>query len=187
MQYVNHNSETTFGYLTAVDSPANGYFGGYLVLSALGRPLEFLCTAPIRPSRAQEILYGPTLQPYFLGEQICGALLAKAKLQPSVILTDCEAVLHARSRSAAPILFVSTQSIPSDSSNTRLDAHDRLKDAYAFELAAGFESERDVAVNALVQLAQHVELMEPFSRIHAAIDEAQRIGGRGTGGHDQAA
>ena len=98
--------ETTFGYLSALESAEHGYFGGYLVVSVLGRPLEFHCTAPIRPSRAQQILYGPTFEPYLLGEQICGALLDTAKLKPSVILTDCEAVLHARSRTGAPIVLV---------------------------------------------------------------------------------
>jgi hypothetical protein len=32
-----------------------------------------------------------------------------------------------------------------------------------------------------------VALTEPFNRIHEAIREAQRIGGRNTGTHDQAA
>ena len=62
-------------------------------MSPLGRPLEFHCTSPVRPSRAQEILYGPTLQPYLLGEQISGALLEAAKLTPWLILTDAAAML----------------------------------------------------------------------------------------------
>jgi hypothetical protein len=187
MQRVNVSRETTFGYLTAVASPEHGYFGGYLILSILGRPLEFHCTAPIQPSRAQEILYGPTLQPYLLGEQICGALLANAKLSPVVILTDRAAVLQARSRSAVPIVFLTTRldstvagTMPDHSSN---GSHE----AYELELAPGFEGERSRVVDALSQLAKHVELMEPFGRIREAIHEAQRIGSRGPNAHDQAA
>jgi hypothetical protein len=187
MQYVNSSSERTFGYLSTVESAENGYFGGYLVLSLLGRPLEFHCTAPVRPSRAQEILYGPTLQPYLLGEQICGALLNKAKLKPAVILTDCEAVLHVRSRSCAPIVLISARNETQSLSSDRAESRDGGLDSYDLEFAAGFEDDRAIALDAVSQLAQHVELVEPFARIHEAIREAQRIGGRGTNAHEQAA
>ena len=46
-----------FGFLTAVDTPTHGLFGGYLVVDSLGRPLEFHCTAPVKVTRAQQILY----------------------------------------------------------------------------------------------------------------------------------
>src|SRR6266404_1210747 len=55
-------SEAAVGFLTVVSSEPHGLVGGYLVLNALGRPLEFHCTAPVKPNRAQEILYGATLQ-----------------------------------------------------------------------------------------------------------------------------
>src|SRR3954471_20719084 len=92
------SQETTFGYLSVINSAEHGYFGGYLVVGPLGRPLEFHCTAPVRPSRAQQILYGPTLEPFLLGEQIAGPHAEGAKPEPSLILTNCEATLHARAR-----------------------------------------------------------------------------------------
>ena len=58
------------GFLTVVTIPDQGLVGGYLVLNAAARPLEFHCTTPVRANRAQEILYGPTLRPYLFGEQI---------------------------------------------------------------------------------------------------------------------
>jgi len=58
---------------------------------------------------------------------------------------------------------------------------------YEFQCAVGFESDRGTAIDAFGQLAERVELTEPFSRIHEAIREAQRIGGRGSIAHDQAA
>src|SRR3954469_25637020 len=96
--------ETTFGYLSVINSAEHGYFGGYLIVGPLGRPLEFHCTAPVRPSRAQQILYGPTLEPFLLGERITGAMLDAAKLKPCLILTNCEATLHARSRIHSPMV-----------------------------------------------------------------------------------
>src|SRR6476660_1613426 len=100
------NGETTFGFLSMLEFAEHGYFGGYLIVSLLGRPLEFHCTMPVRPSHAQRILYGPTLEPYLLGEQIAGALLDVSKLTPSMILTNREATLHARPRAGAPIAWL---------------------------------------------------------------------------------
>src|SRR5487761_439696 len=95
------------GFLTVVEHEQYGFFGGYLVLNASGRPLEFHCTAPVRPNRAQEILYGPTLEPYLYGEQIGQALLAKSQLEPLVICTDLAAVLSVREFVATPVTLVS--------------------------------------------------------------------------------
>ncbi len=64
------------GFLSVIEHDELGLFGGYLVLNMAGRPLEFHCTSPVRPNRAQEILYGPTLRPFLFGEQIGQALLS---------------------------------------------------------------------------------------------------------------
>ena len=95
-----------FGFLTAVDSPLHGLFGGYLVVDALGRPLEFHCTAPVKVSRAQQILYGPTLHGHLHGQQIGGALLAESKATPAVVLTDHDAMLHVRPHTSLPLALV---------------------------------------------------------------------------------
>ena len=84
------------GFLTVTRDDEHGFFGGYLILNALGRPLEFHCTAPVRPNRAQEILYGPTLEPYLCGERIGQTLLSKSKVLPALAVTDLESVLAAR-------------------------------------------------------------------------------------------
>src|SRR3954447_14190064 len=110
------SQETTFGYLSVINSAEHGYFGGYLVDGPLGRPLEFHCTAPVRPSRAQQILYGPTLEPFLLGEQVAGAMLDAAKLKPGLILTNCEATLHARSRISSPMVQLCGNADPSEAS-----------------------------------------------------------------------
>ena len=60
-----------------------------------GRPLEFHCTAPIKPNRAQEILYGPTLDAFLYGEQIGRTLLAEAKIEPLLVCTDRSARFEA--------------------------------------------------------------------------------------------
>ncbi len=200
------STEKSFGYLTAVETAEFGYFGGYLIVSSLGRPLEFHCTAPIQPSRAQRILYGPTLASYLLGEQICGALSNVAKSTPELILTDCDVALHARNRFAVPMALVNvTERIetPADGNKVNQITSSALQGKFApslphgtgvfavgqhnFRLPDGYESEQHAIEEAVTLLAQHVEITEPFGRIREAIGEAQRIGGHGTDANDQAA
>lgn len=94
------------GFLTVLDHPDHGLFGGYLLLNSAGRPLEFHCTAPIKANRAQEILYGPTLEPYLYGEQIGRTLLERAKTKPLVACTDVPAALAVRDFVSLPVVLV---------------------------------------------------------------------------------
>ncbi len=201
--------ETTFGYLAMLEFPDHGYFGGYLIVSALGRPLEFHCTTPIRPSPAQKILYGATLEPYLLGEQLSSALLQVAKLTPDLILVNHDATLRARSGSSVPMvhLYGNTVGSPdatpqSESAIKDTDASTTFRESsspsdrrhgtftvssHNFQLLSGHEPEQLEIVRLLTELARHVELAEPFARIEEAIREAQRLGGTGADAHDQAA
>jgi hypothetical protein len=200
------STEKSFGYLTTVETGEFGYFGGYLIVSSLGRPLEFHCTAPIQPSRAQRILYGPTLASYLLGEQICGALSGVAKLTPELILTDCDVALHARNRFAVPMALVTAVELMKSVDGLNQTAHEASGATHhaaavpiqqvlgvftigpnQFRLPDGYEGEQHTVEEAVALLAQRVELTEPFGRIREAIDEAQRIGGGGTDANDQAA
>jgi hypothetical protein len=199
------SQETTFGYLSVINSPEHGYFGGYLIVGPLGRPLEFHCTAPVRPSRAQQILYGPTLEPFLLGEQIAGAMLDAAKLKPQLILTNCEATFHIRSRRVSPMVLLcgrpetatpvsasplghslDASTLPGTPSDVSSGPHESLLvEGFAFLLPIGFEPDRDQAMRLLSQLVRQIDLAEPFGRIEEAIREAQRLGGGET--HEKAA
>ncbi len=101
-------SMATLGFLTVVEHSQYGLFGGYLVLNMAGRPLEFHCTTPIKPNRAQQILYGPTLEAFLYGEQIGQTLLKQAKAEPLVLCTDCTPALAAREFVAVPMALVLT-------------------------------------------------------------------------------
>jgi hypothetical protein len=200
---------TTFGYLSAMESPEHGFFGGYLVISPFGRPLEFHCTAPVLPSRAQRILYGATLESYLLAERIGDALLAAAKLSPRLILTDRGEFAPLRQKVAVPLTLVGFAdnlpdkasfdvATPHESSASvdlavRTKGDDRswsspisVRDRW-IQLPIGFESEQHTVIELVELLLGRVDLSEPFDRIHEAIREAQRIGARSHEGHGQAA
>jgi len=96
----------SLGFLTVLECPRDGLFGGYLVLNSLARPLEFHCTAPIRPNRAQQILYGPTLDAYLFGEQIGHSLIKGASHTPLAVFTDHPAVMAVRDLVELPLALV---------------------------------------------------------------------------------
>jgi len=196
--------DPTFGFLTVVEQPRQGLLGGYLLLGETGRPLEFHCTAPIKPSRAQEILYGPTLRPFLYGEQIGVALASHANIQPALIITDVANALELDAHVAAPVVFVQTEEPAVEASTAaapdndvssfnatpsvdrRIDsAHAKVSHAHwltigthRVALAADHANQTADLQRRLSALAARIDLTEPFERIRQAIDEAQR-GNRG--------
>jgi len=153
----------TFGFLTAVESPLHGLFGGYLVVDGLGRPLEFHCTVPVKVSRAQQILYGPTLHGHLHGRQIGGALLAESRAEPLIVLTDHDGMLSVRPHTKLPVALVK----PLTSEATGGFA---VGTSHVMPHAGAEATIREQ----LELLATAVDLTEPFERIRAAIEEAQR-------------
>jgi hypothetical protein len=94
------------GFLTTVASASHGVFGGYLLVDEVGRPLEFHCTAPVRVSRAQEILYGPTLHGELHGRRIGGSLVAAAGVRPRLVLVESPQMMHVQRETDLPVAVV---------------------------------------------------------------------------------
>jgi hypothetical protein len=176
-----------FGFLTILESPEHGWFGGYLVLSPLGRPLEFRCSTPVSPTRAQEILYGASLRPYLFAELIGQSLLAGSELPVSTILTDQPDMLLLAVMRGEEVLLVdapspaaANESVDSGRSvaGQALGATCELNQC---RVTAAPTSPLDEArLRALLEpLAGNVFLLEPFDRIRAALAEMQTTADHG--------
>ena len=152
------------GFLTAIENSELGFLGGYLLLNAAGRPLEFHCTAPVKASRTQEILYGPTLKPFLFGEQIGQTLLAKSRLTPVVVCTDCEEMLAVREFTDFPTVLVveAVRELSFSLAKNRVAA------------ALNYSTDERAIREAWPGQAEHLDLLEPFTRIREALDEAQK-------------
>lgn len=195
MSSTESKSKPALGFLTVVVHPQYGLFGGYLVLNLSGRPLEFHCTAPIKPNRAQEILYGPTLESFLYGEQIGQTLIHQASTPPLLICTDQTPVLAAREHVSTPIALIlpplggceSQQAAEPPVADEpgrelRLDAaHQGGPRLATFQLGRNrmalperAEDDRRLIVERLGELAESFDLVEPFQRIRDAIEEAQQ-------------
>ena len=170
-------TEPALGFLTVVTHEQHGLFGGYLVLNLAGRPLEFHCTAPVKPNRAQQILYGPTLEPYLYGEQIGQALVAKGTHQVLVLCTDRPPVLAVRGFVPLPTVLVDTGDIETtdESNGARCDSCSAATSLPS--LWQGSPIARPHA-SGCKKWAKHSISAEPFGRIRAAIEEAQRASTR---------
>src|SRR5436309_10833375 len=100
------NEQLRLGFLTAIQLSDRGHVAGLLVTNKYGRPLEFQCTAPVRPNRTQELLYGPTLVPFLLGELLSKTLLDRIGIKPHVVLTDRVEMLDSRPHVSLPLACV---------------------------------------------------------------------------------
>ncbi len=186
----------TLGFLTVVVDAEGAHVGGYLAVNPVGRPLEFLCTAPVKPNRALQILYGPTLAPYLDGEQIAAALIQKVTLKPVAVCTDCPSVLTAQALVSQPVVLVEPpeestpetgKTIPPEVATPkfRLDVAHELPSPFLSSSLGRFRLTVDSAVarrvggvtNLLAAWGDDFDLSEPFARIREAIQETQR-GGR---------
>ncbi|MBM79821.1 MAG: hypothetical protein CMJ78_04420 [Planctomycetaceae bacterium] len=92
------------GFMTALGIPERNFVAGLLITNRFGRPLEFQCTTPIKPNRTQEILYGPTLVPFILGELISKALIQKVSIKPTLVVTDHLEIHELRNHVDVPVI-----------------------------------------------------------------------------------
>jgi len=172
-------TKPVLGFLTVVEHPQYGLFGGYLVLNAAGRPLEVHCTAPIKPNRAQEILYGPTLESFLYGEQIGQTLVSHASTPPLVIFTDREPALATREHVSMPVVLVLPSELEGDGESFRQDPlPSKLAPFHLgrnrLALPEKANEDRHLVTDRMAELAESFDLAEPFQRIRDAIEEAQQ-------------
>lgn len=171
MTVPNKPATPAFGFLTVVEQPEWGLVGGFLVVNAGGRPLEFHCTAPVKANRTQEILYGRTLRGYLCGEQIGPALLAKAKMETLFVLVDDSALITTRDHHAMPIALIDAER----------QAATHTLSLHMFQVAnttLGVETRYSTDAQRLTAAWQShghdFDLTEPFDRIRSALEEAQK-------------
>ncbi|NOY42808.1 MAG: hypothetical protein GXP26_13360 [Planctomycetes bacterium] len=169
------NPLPAIGFLTVLENEQHGYFGGYLLLSELGRPLEFHCNTPVLPNDAQKILYGASLRPYVLGELIGQTLVEKAELPVQAILTDQEEMLSLTLLREEPIACLAAVDTKSLSDTNDSIVPEFVLDNHRLHGTSTCDWQPEQLRTTIAPLAAYVDLLEPFERIREAIREAQRI------------
>ena len=151
-----------------------------MITNQIARPLEFHCTMPVKPSRAQELLYGPTMDAFVCGEQIARALVTKAKVKPALVLADCPAVLALSTVSdvsVAQLLFEHRDEhpyfrLPLGSAG---ELAQKQIDSWRFALLTTHPNSARQLEQTLVEVGVNIDLTEPFQRVTEALLEAHPI------------
>ena len=163
------------GFLTAIEVADKGFVGGLLVTNHCGRPLEFQCTVPVKANPTQEILYGPTLAPFILGELIGGTLVEKAGVRPLWILTDCEEILELRNHVDRPVAFVETQAKGSTSRESG-DCRTIQLGRQIIRFHPAHPDDHTAVSRESRQVPADADLLEPFERVREALQESLKSG-----------
>ncbi len=181
MSHTSQSNEHHLGFLTVVELTTAGYCGGLLVVSVKGRPVEFHCTAPVVPNRAQEILYGRTLRPFLVVDQIGVALTERVKSPLAALVIDTPELADLQSIVTMPLALLKPSADETrrghDSASPSIpegDAHLEINDHW-LELYFDRTELQQLAENQLRRFAELLPITEPFERIRNAISEAHKV------------
>lgn len=161
----NAGDDLRLGFLTTLDVDSKGLVGGLLITNRFGRPLEFQCTAPIKASRTQEILYGQTLRPYLKCDLIGKTLVDKASVKPHMLLTEDPELLDLREQVKVPVACCD-EAGGNDAPPKKVKIGDQILSFHsAHETDAGKVREQAAA------LPNDADLAEPLERVREALSE----------------
>jgi len=162
----------TIAYYTVVQDDRTGWTGGLLLLNPAGRPIEFQCTLPVRPSRAHQILYGPTLRDHLIGEIIGPLLVQKTRTPISLLCCDQPESLRLQMHLDAPVALVAEAAEDEEGPVTD-DMIAGSGDVHLAGASLRVAIERmDQLCRMLPEFADLPDAVEPFERIREAIEEA---------------
>ena len=167
---MSHGNQDPFrlGFLTAVEDAERGFVGGLLVTNRFGRPLEFQCTAPVKPNRAQQILYGPTLRPFVLGELLGRTLIDKIGVKPHLVLIESDEILELRLHVPMAVACL-MEKVVDESTQLALGRH-----GIAFH--PDHAADRAEIARHAKAIPADADLREPFERVREALAETVRLG-----------
>ena len=176
MQETKSKATISIGFITVRHHPVHGFFGGYLIVNNLARPLEFHCTLPVQATRAQQILYGTTLNEFVCGEQIARALVTKAKCAPVVLFSDTQAVLTLRHMHSLPVGVIEVNEdkaapLPRPTIS-REDFHRFKFFGHNVTMLQEYAEDASAFVALFDGSKPTLDLLEPFGRIEEALLEA---------------
>ena len=154
------------------------YRGGIIVTDGLGKPVEFRCTAPVRPNHIQRTLYGETLLPHIAVELIGLPLLTSIKEKPSLVIIQDAGFLDVRLQWETPLvrLWRQGEQVRLQTTGEQEQANSVLSCATGkfqpIVLEAHWQFRAD-SQSCTVQLSEMFgtwDLIEPFERLKRALE-----------------
>lgn len=165
------DADLRIGFLTAIQTRDRAFVGGLLVTDRFGRPLEFQCTTPVKPNRTQELLYGPTLEPFILGDLLGKALLGRIGVKPTLVVTNREEMLPLRNLVSVPIVSLLGERRSSGGEDAASTPRSVTIGQHRFQTHEDFASDTTRVIALTKQLASDANLQEPIERVGEALNE----------------
>lgn len=166
-------THATFGFIHVIDLPSVGLCGGLLIVSHLGRPIEFHCTAPCPPNRAQQIMYGQTYRGFVFTDQIGAALVDSVKHSPAAYLTSLPDMLPISQQVDPPVVLaeISETEKPFDGSGLQQFKVEEIQ----FSCVNLAQDQTKTLQGHIQKFHAKLPIDEPFERISQAIEEAHAV------------
>ena len=166
-------SQATIGFLGYREfEDGEAYRGAILITDEWSKPLEFRCTAPVRPTALQRTLYGKSLLPHVLTELIGAPLISSVREKPQLILIADEAYFDVRHRVSTPVIRVARQGgskakqdDQAKSKSLLLQSASGKFDQVEIEAHWKFAADLDSSGERLRDLFGRWDLTEPFQRL----------------------
>jgi hypothetical protein len=154
------------------------YRGGILVTDGWGKPIEFRCTAPVRPNPVQRTLYGQTLLPHVAVELIGLPLLKSIRDTPALVIIQDPVFFDVRLHLGTPLVRLWRQG-----EQVRLEATgDEKGGDSVLSCATGrfqpivseahwqFRGDSELCSVQLSEMFGRWDLIEPFERLNRALE-----------------
>lgn len=160
-------------YVSVVETEGK-YAGGCLCVDRDGVPLEFRYTAPVAPTRMQELMYGGALLPQLKGRNIAETLLAGSNVGPSCVLTDDRDVYEGLQAHTRPVIWLARSQEEASAGAVEVGPG-----VWGIVRAPGGEQAGEL-IGSLRSLGER--LSEPFERITRLLDELRQRNWTDAGG-----
>src|SRR6266700_637974 len=165
------------GYLE-LDNGAS-YRGAILVTDDWGKPLEFRCTAPVKPTAVQRTLYGSTLMPHVLVALIAKPLIDALIEEPVAVLVSESMFLDLRHNVDVPVVRVRRQGnevkvTAEDDGQTNqifvMDCESGRFDPVIVEAHWKFPDDTNSCAVLLKELFGRWDVIDPSDRLHKGLE-----------------
>jgi hypothetical protein len=164
------NGTLLIGFVVVVEREDGSCEGSYLCTDLSGVPVEYRYTSPIKPTRAQKLLYGAALERELFGRCIAGVLLKNVEHKPAAVLTDRELVFRGSDGYDFPVFQVTFGAPGHGDSETT-----RSVETPAGTIGLRWRDKDAPRANELVERLCGVELKEPFARAQNILEEVRRM------------
>ncbi|HAJ64824.1 MAG TPA: hypothetical protein DCP31_40940 [Cyanobacteria bacterium UBA8543] len=145
--------------------------GAMLVTDTETKPLEFRVTAPVRPQKFQEILYGELLDEHVSVELIGLPLVNALEQKPNLIIVRDVLLLGINARQEIPSILMLKEDEPlfkKGTSTKPLNPQDSSRASVKICTTGNFEKDLDAIAQKLQSIFSSRNLMEPVERLEKA-------------------